>query len=308
MPEITVSRAESDAALQHTVDVYNAVHPDDAVTVVEARDYERQARDAASFAAELDGELAGAAHVSLPSYTENVHANVYVLAERRGRGVGRALYETVSDWAAARDGTQIVSYVDEGDDASLGWAERRGFVRHAWERYVELDLTAYEPQPPAPPPGVEIVTWAERPELARGIYEVACEAWPDIPGSDDERIEPFELFMSNHMQGSGDRPEGTFLAVAGAEVVGYAKFSFGTAMPDTLFHDLTGVKRAWRGRGIAGALKRTQVAWAKEQRYARLRTGNDDRNEPIRRLNAALGYRPVPGKIILKGPVLAARP
>jgi GNAT superfamily N-acetyltransferase len=66
---------------------------------------------------------------------------------------------------------------------------------------------------------------------------------------------------------------------------------------------MTGVKRAWRGRGIAGALKRAQIGWAKEQGYERLATHNELRNEPIRRLNEHLGYKEAPGRIIFRGPL-----
>ena len=59
---------------------------------------------------------------------------------------------------------------------------------------------------------------------------------------------------------------------------------------------MIGVKRAWRGRGIAGALKRAQIAWAKEPGYERIATANELRNEPIRRLNARLGYREGSGR------------
>jgi mycothiol synthase len=105
------------------------------------------------------------------------------------------------------------------------------------------------------------------------------------------------------MQGAGDRPEGTFVAIAGDEVVGYAKLSFWDAKPDTPFHDLTGVKRAWRGRGIARALKHAQLNWAREQGYRALRTAMVDRNEPIRRLNAELGYEPIQGRIYVGRPI-----
>ena len=63
------------------------------------------------------------------------------------------------------------------------------------------------------------------------------------------------------------------------------------------------MKRAWRGRGIAGALKRAQIAWAIEAGLERLEAGNEVRNEPIRRLNQRLGYRPAPGRILLRGPL-----
>ena len=69
---------------------------------------------------------------------------------------------------------------------------------------------------------------------------------------------------------------------------------------------MTGVKRAWRGRGIAGALKRAEIAWAIENGYTRLETHNEERNEPIRRLNERHGYRIAPGHIVVRGPIRGA--
>ena len=66
---------------------------------------------------------------------------------------------------------------------------------------------------------------------------------------------------------------------------------------------MTGVRRDRRGRGIAGALKRAQVAWAKREGFERLQTENERRNEPIRRLNARLGYREAPGEVVMRGPL-----
>lgn len=305
MAEIRIEPALSDEDVERSLVVYNAVHPRDPVGLTEARDWERQMRSSAAYLAELDGTLAGAAHVGVPSYTDTPEASVYVLPDRRRLGVGHALYETVSRWAAENSATEFRASVDEDDSQSLEWAERRGFVEHARDVMVELELAAAEPPPPDLPPDVEITTWAERPDLARGMWEVACEAWPDIPGHADDQVEPFEEWLDLHMSGAGDRPEGVFLAVAGGQVVGYAKLSFWDALPDTLMHDLTGVRRSWRGRGIARALKRAQVAWAKSAGYARLRTFNEQRNEPIRRLNEELGYRPIPGRIRLRGPIAA---
>jgi mycothiol synthase len=130
---------------------------------------------------------------------------------------------------------------------------------------------------------------------------------PDVPGQEYDDVPSYEHWLQHSMGGAGDRPEATFVAVADARGVGYAKFSLNSAQPTVAFHDLTGVRRDWRGRGIAGALKRAQIAWAKEQGYERLQTENETRNEPIRRLNERLGYRLEPGRIFLVGP-LAGEP
>jgi GNAT superfamily N-acetyltransferase len=193
--------------------------------------------------------------------------------------------------------------VSDEDPESLAFAERRDFVEDRREKGLALRLAEIEPPAVEPPEGIEIVSWAERPDLVRGIYEVALEASPDVPGWEDERVEPFEDWLVNDMQGSGDKPEATFLALAGEEVVGYAKFSLTAAQPTTAHHDLTGVKRAWRGRRIGRALKATQIRWAKENGYEELRTRNDERNAPIRHLNREFGYRPTTGRIYLRGPL-----
>jgi GNAT superfamily N-acetyltransferase len=196
-----------------------------------------------------------------------------------------------------------MSPVGEADATSLAWAERRGFREVGRNSTLVLDLDGVDAPEIAPPKGVAIVTWAERPELARGIYDVACEAYADVPGEDDVEMASFDEWLSVDMRGAGDRPEATFLALAGDEVVGYAKFSLGSARPGVAFHDMTGVKRAWRGRGIAGALKRAEIAWAKDNDFSRLETYNEDRNEPIRRLNERHGYRLEPGHIVVRGPI-----
>jgi GNAT superfamily N-acetyltransferase len=135
------------------------------------------------------------------------------------------------------------------------------------------------------------------------MYEVALEALPDIPGFADDEVEPFEKWLVHEMQGSGDKPEATFVALSGDEVVGFAKFSLTDAQPTTAHHDLTGVKRAWRGQGVAKALKATQIGWAKANGYESLHTRNDQRNAPIRRLNEQFGYRPAIGRIYLTRPL-----
>src|SRR5918994_4415150 len=244
MAEIHVFPAKTEAELERSITVYNAVHPDDPTSLSEARETERQSRAFASFVAELDGELAGGAHVRVATFTEKPHCHVYVLAERRGRGAGRALLEAVDAWCRDREATALTSWVAEDDPESLAWAERRGFSERWRETFVELDLSTFTPRPVILPPGVEIVTWAERPEITRGLYEVACEALPDIPDSEDEQVEPFDLWLSVHMQGPQDRADATLAAIADGEVVGFAKLSFWDAQPDTPFHDLTGVKRA----------------------------------------------------------------
>jgi GNAT superfamily N-acetyltransferase len=305
---IDVRRAADRADEELSLELFNAVWPQHAVTMAEVDSFKRAALAHADFVAVLDGEPAGSGFVAiLPQRPTVGSVLLTVLADRRHRGVGTALYRDLSRWCAAHDVETIEAPVEADDEESLGYAQRRGFIEI--ERYSKrvLQLSGLVAPAIKPPSGVEIVTWAERPEAARGIYAVAIEAYADVPGGEDEVMEPFEDWLAHDMQGSGDRPDATFVALAGDEAVGYAKFSLTAAQPAVAFHDMTGVKRAWRGRGIAAALKRAQIGWAKANGYERLETGNEERNEPIRRLNASLGYREHPGRVLMRGPVAQDR-
>jgi GNAT superfamily N-acetyltransferase len=226
-----------------------------------------------------------------------------VVPTARGHGVGSSLLAGIGAWAAALGYRELLCEVKEADAASLAWTERRGFVEVGRHSRLVLDLAGVEAPEVAPPEGIEIVTWAEHPELARGIYAVACEAYADVPDDEDEVMHSFEDWLSMDMQGAGDRPEATWVALAGDEVVGYAKLHLSPVRTDVASHDMTGVLRAWRRRGIAGALKRAEIAWARQNGYARLETENEERNEPIQRLNAQHGYVLEPGTVTVRGPV-----
>jgi GNAT superfamily N-acetyltransferase len=302
--EVTLCTDEADEQL--SLDLYNAVYPHETYTIEDVRSFKASVRDHADYVARVDGIPAGSAvGIIFPQRLDRVFTILTVLPEQRRHGVGSALYEAISAWATERGLSELEVPVLDNDPESLAFALGRGFVEERRELGVVLHLAEVEPPAIEPPDGVEIVTWAERPELARGMYEVALEALPDIPGSEDD-VEPFEDWLAHDMQRAGDRPEATFVALAGEEVAGYAKLAFHGGEAAIAYHDLTAVKRAWRGRGVARALKAAQIGWALANGYEELRTRNEERNEPIRRLNERFGYRPGIGRIYLVGPPAAS--
>ena len=290
------------AELERVVLVHNAVRRNDPTTVEEFVDWRRQAEDMAWLVAVAEGEDAGAAiglvGWHLPPQTAIVEA--WTLPEARSRGIGTALYEELLRWSSERGCLAVHTAVDEDDGASLAWADRRGFREIGRNSRLVLDLDRIDAPSIDPPAGIEITTWAERPGIEHALYEVYVEAAPDVPGQEDTDLSPFETWLAHDMQGLSDRPEAVFVALAANEVVGYGKLSLPHTWTGNAFHDLIGVKRAWRGRGIAAALKRAQIAWAKAQGYGRLVTQNEERNEPIRRLNTRYGYHIEPGRVFLR--------
>jgi len=293
--------------LDRLLAVRNAVRADDPFAVEELLDWRRQAEAMAWLVAVDDGRDAGAGVgvVGWHARPQTALVEAWTLPDARGRGVGSALLAELARWSAGHGCLDVEAPVAEDDEVSLAWVARRGFVEVGRDSRLVLDLDAIEVPEVGPPDGIEIVAWADHPGLERGLYEVYLEAGPDVPGEEDTMIPAFEAWLENDMTGVADRREGVFVALAGRAVVGYAKLSLPTHFTGRAFHDLTGVRRAWRGRGIAAALKRAQIRWAKEQGYRQLVTSNEQRNEPIRRLNTRHGYRVEPGRVLLRAPIAA---
>jgi GNAT superfamily N-acetyltransferase len=269
-------------------------------------DWKRQARETVwLLASEGKDDLGAAIGIGGWHSPEGVaRGEVAVLREARDSGVGSALLDSLSSWARELDYSELMGPVKEIDSASLAWVVRRGFVEVGRDSVLALDLTSIQSPSVAAPKEVEIVSWAERPNATEGMYEVAREAYPDVPGEEDAEVAPFEEWLAMDMQGAGDRPDATFVALAGDEVVAYAKLSLSLARPTVAMHDMTGVKRGWRGRGIAGALQAAAIAWALAHGYERLETHNEERNEPIRRLNERYGYVVERGSVTVRGPII----
>jgi GNAT superfamily N-acetyltransferase len=291
--------------LEELVEVAREAQPREQSTVSIFVDWRRQAGDMVWLLAEDNGETRGAAFGLVGWHTPPHRAigAALVVPDERGAGIGVALLDALEGWAGDHHCTELEGPVAEDDAGSLAWAEEHGYKEVGRNSRLVLDLTRAEIPEPAPPPGIEIVSWAERPELAPGIWEVAREATVDIPGEEENDIGTLEEWLARDMQGDGDDPRAVFVALENGEVVGYAKLSLMRENSERAFHDLTGVRRAHRGRGIAGALKRTQIGWAKANGYSSLQTANEVRNEPIRRLNERHGYVLEPGVVIVRGKI-----
>jgi mycothiol synthase len=301
--EVTACADDSDELA--SLEVYNAVWPRDGATIEAANSYRDSADGYIDYLVREDGVLLGSGTGAVFAYRpQRVDTLITVLAGHRRRGAGTALCEAISTWASQRGVDELEVSVYGDDPESLSYAKRRGFTEDRRQVSLVLSLAGVSPLRVEPPAGIEIVTWAQRPELARGMYEVDLEIYPDIPGFADVALEPFEDWMAHNMERPTDSPEATFIALDGEEVVGFAKLSL--TGPNFAGHSMTAVKRAWRGRGIAGALKAAEINWARDHGYSELYTSNEQQNAPIQRLNAHLGYRPRVERLHLVGPLRAA--
>jgi mycothiol synthase len=304
MAEIRLHRCAGDEDLAVSVGIYNATWPLEAISLDEAHAFNERMDGSEETLAFLDGEPVGSGVAAVfPSLPDRTFTLITVLPGNRRSGVGTALYGAVSAWAQGRGHDTLRTRAREDDHDGLDYALKRRFAEVSRETGLVLDLRGLEPPSIAPPDGVEIASLVDQSGAKSQIYDIAVDAFPDIPGSEDYIFGDRHEWLRQHFHAPTERPEATFVALAGDEAIGYAKLRVSPARPRCGVHGMTAVRRAWRGRGVAGALKRAQIGWALANGLERLETTNELRNEPMQRVNLGLGYRPTPGTITLEGPL-----
>ncbi len=140
----------------------------------------------------LDGEpvgVGGCTRITGMDESDAAFAVNCVLPEARGQGVGTAIYRAVSAHARSLGKSELEVLGFEDDPGGVRFAERHGFVVVNRARALRLLLDGC-PRPSIDlPEKIEITNLAERPELARGVWETLC-GWTGLPESPSMRCSP----------------------------------------------------------------------------------------------------------------------
>ena len=155
----------------------------EAATVGRRQDGGRQAaRQAVGQAARqaVGTAVAGRVHMHGPGYPR-YWLGIWVMPGARRVGVGSALLDVLSDAARAAGKTGFATMLSEEHAEGHRFLGARGFVEFDRMRQVRLDLRGIEAPPAVAPPGIAIVTLAERPDLVAAVHGVAVATFPTIP-------------------------------------------------------------------------------------------------------------------------------
>jgi mycothiol synthase len=280
---IEVRRAESDADLEAWTHVHRVVLPNESVGTVELQ-RQRETPDRLLLLAELDGELAGSGLGDRSSDRERAFFAPCVLPEHRRHGVGTALLRALAEHAECMDAATTSAHVDGTDSGAMAFAKRFGFEEV--DRQVEQvrPLNGEEGVTSRLPADVEVVSIAERPELLERSYELAQQGYADM-------ALPWTVVISldEWLRDEAGHPGGSLVALSDGEIVGFSglmKHDIGGVAED----GLTVVRRDWRRRGLAKALKERELAWAAANGFREVVTWTQRGNEGMRKLNERLGY------------------
>lgn len=228
------------------------------------------------------GELAGSG-VGGRGDTKSGFAIPRVLPEQRRRGVGTALLQALAEHVETLGLPDLGVGAD--DEGALAFARSFGFEEEGRQVEQVREVAADEAWP-AVPHGFTFISLAERPELLGRLYdELALQAFEDMPTPRRVEISP-EQWKSEWVTW----PEATFVALADGEVVGMAGLARDDDRPERAENVLTTVRRDYRGRGIARALKEATIAWASDHGLQEIYTWTQTGNENMRAVNERLGY------------------
>jgi GNAT superfamily N-acetyltransferase len=262
----------------------------------------------ARYVAELSDEPVGYAEWRRPDWSLDperwglIDAFLIPAAITRERLAG--LFETccreLAEEGARKAALQVFEDVEVESEAALAAGFRRERVERAWELDLVAQresLLAQAEQARARMRGqrIQLLTLAadRDPNKMTKLYQLAKATWQDIPHTVSIIDEPYADW-AKWFERPGWRTDRYWIARDGDRIVALSFILYPPVrgVPETGY---TGVDSAYRGRGIAAAVKLETLAQAIELGATAVRTDNDGQNAPILHINESLGYRPIPG-------------
>ncbi len=291
-----------------SVDVVNAVFPEYPDTVEEWRHWDAHRDPKCKFArwvAEADNQVVAYGTYDQSSgmyHPRKFNIFVAVQPEYHGRHIGGTLYDHIVAQLAPFDPISLRANVREDMTRSVRFLKDRGFREdmRAWES--RLDVAAFEFAPYVDvdrnirAQGIEIKTFAELssdPERDHKLYELDDVLSADVPHPEPRTGWSYEFFEQNVLQNPNLLPDGFFVALHEGRYVGMSNLWKSQASAD-LYTGLTGVRRDYRRKGIALALKLRAIAYARSQGSQTVKTWNESNNRPMLSINERLGFRKQP--------------
>lgn len=288
--------------------VVTAVWPEDPTT---ARQLERQDgnRDpdliSGRIVAERDGRIIAFGvfgQTSVSPVRREFYLNVLVHPDHRRQGTGRAIYDHILSAVSRHRPEILVADTRESQPDAVGFLDRRGFEIVQRRPVLRLDMKASDGarlrSGRTHNSGQEITVSALSdlmhavPDWKRRCWELDWEIVQDIPSPDPPARATFEQYAQVFEDPAFLR-QSWFIALQGDEWVGMSVMETETATPGTFYTHVTGVRRGYRRRGIATALKLRGIEHVQASGGRFIETDNDE-NNPILGLNLALGFETGP--------------
>lgn len=226
--------------------------------------------------------------------------NIRIHPDYQKQGWGTQLAEHLLKCLEPHNPTRLHAKVCEYHPHSLAFAEKFGFKETDRNSESALVFADFDPSvygDVATRMKNEEIVIRSYNELApvyadldQRLYDLFEAIEPDIPGNESYESSGFDDWYNNYLTHPRLDKDAFKIAVAGDELVGVSNLWTDLAS-DMLYTDLTGVKSAYRGKGIAVALKLAVIKWGLANGNSIIKTQNGVSNAGMLSINYRLGYQ-----------------
>jgi GNAT superfamily N-acetyltransferase len=250
------------------------------------------------------GELVGLGdigHMPWMFNPQRFQGRIIVDKDYQNKGVGQYLYENLIQFLSDFNASEAWAFGKEDMPVSLSFLAKRGFRERfrSWESWLN-PATVNVPQyshysDKASTAGVDISTLAQElsddPECYRKLYTLNQDLMADVPLPEPFTPLPYEQWLAFDMNDPGLIPEAYAIAKHGTEYVGLSTVRHLDKEPRGLYQALTGVRREYRGKGVALAMKLKVIEYARKNGYEKIKTENATTNAAMFGINMKLGFK-----------------
>lgn len=296
----------SDADYRVAVELVNSVYPEypDAEEEWRFGDANRQPHiQMRRWLAEIDGAAVGYGNYYQSEWMyhpQKFGVFVAVLPAQQGRGIGAAIYDAVVGALEPLSPLSLRSRAREDSERGMRFLRDRGYQEDMREWESRLDVPAFDPSPYAGheaavrADGIRIASVAELmesdPDCREKLWRLDVALTGDVPSPEPHTPATRDAFESWVFGNPNFLPDGYFVALDGADYVGSSALWLSPADLSELYTGLTGVRRAYRRRGIALALKLRGIDFARRRGVSTIKTWNESNNRAMLSINEALGF------------------
>jgi len=249
-------------------------------------------------------------HVTDMFHSHKFWINIFVDPQSQGRGIGSSIYERLS--GELRKLNAVAAWAGSKEDLPrlTEFYQRRGFAEKlkAWESRLDLgtmDLSRFRDYPEKVlRQGITITNLAEErdkdQDSLRKLHELVQLISADMPSPAPFTPISYEQWKAFELKNPSLLPQGYMIAKDGSKYVGLSTVWRIDREPRGLVQGNTGVRREYRGRGIAIALKLKVIDFARRNGYEKMKTWNASNNAPMLAVNTKLGFKREIGWITLE--------
>ena len=247
-------------------------------------------------------------HMPRMFHPHKFRIGIFVDPSRQNSGIGQYVYENLMRHSADLKAIELWAFAKEDVPLSAAFLTKRGFEERfrTWQSRLNpstVDMQKFSQYlESANKAGIAFRSLAQEmeldPDCYKKLYELNQTLMADVPTPNPYTPVPFEQWFSFDMKDPGLLPEAYVIAKDGAKYVGLSTIRRLDKAPHVLFQALTGVRREYRGKGIAFAMKLRIIQYAQNNGIERIKTENATTNARILAINTKLGFKRQAGWIV----------